>query len=256
MKRSNLEQNLFTRKPAAPVYLKGGDKAVLLIHGYNGYAKDFEYLASRLNKAGFSVAVPRLAGHGTSAADFLSTNAEMWLRSAIDAYLDLKLKHETVYVAGLSMGGLLTLILASMFDIKKIALMAPALINRKKDILFTPFFRHFITKKKRNWQGKENDEDDIYLADEYWKWNFIPSAAEFLKLQKHAKKILKFVKSDVFTIVSTADEMIAPESAGLIEKNASSINCEKLMLTESPHVMSKGPDKELIADRIIDWFSR
>ncbi|MBN1501250.1 MAG: alpha/beta fold hydrolase, partial [Spirochaetes bacterium] len=160
MKKINLENNLFTRKPALPVFLKGGPKAILLLHGYNGYTEDFNYIAKRLHDAGYTVSVPRLAGHGTSANDFLSTNSDMWLRSAIDSYLDLKCSYKNIYICGLSMGGLLALILASLFSIKKIAVMAPALKNRSRNIKFTPFLKFFMKKQKRIWIRTEKNEDD------------------------------------------------------------------------------------------------
>ncbi|MBN1498884.1 MAG: carboxylesterase, partial [Spirochaetes bacterium] len=93
-----------------------------------------------------------------------------------------------------------------------------------------------------------------YLAEQYWKWNYMSPAAELLKIQKLCLKKLKKVTGDVFTIVSHGDQAIPVEVADIIEMNVRSAKCEKLILTESPHVMTQGPDKKLIADKLIDWF--
>src|SRR6056297_781524 len=113
-----------------PGFYEGNNgKAVLAIHGFTGISDNLRYLSERLNREGFTVSLPRLPGHGTDSADFRTTGRGDWLRRSIDAYLDLRSEYETVYVIGSSMGGLLTLLLASMFRIPRIALAAPAIYN-------------------------------------------------------------------------------------------------------------------------------
>jgi hypothetical protein len=76
---------------AQPIHLAGDSRlpAILLLHGYTGYAGDMRFLATRLNEAGYSVVVPRYPGHGTNSRDFRSTTWRDWLRRATDAYLEL-----------------------------------------------------------------------------------------------------------------------------------------------------------------------
>lgn len=49
-------------KGAEPIFLKGGDKACLLIHGLTGSPSEMAYLAVKLNTAGFTVKAPLSAG--------------------------------------------------------------------------------------------------------------------------------------------------------------------------------------------------
>lgn len=93
--------NRFTK----PHFLAGGEKAVLLIHGYTGSPREMLWLGTQLHKAGYTVSIPRLPGHGTNKEDFLATSWKDWLRRVYDEYLDLSEAYKTVYIGGLSMGG-------------------------------------------------------------------------------------------------------------------------------------------------------
>lgn len=256
MKLDKIKSDTYTRKPGSPIFLEGGSTAILGIHGYNGYTEDLRYTAEQLNKNGFTVSVPRLPGHATNASDFFQTGANDWLRRAVDSYFDLKTSYDNVYVYGLSMGSVLTLLLASKFEIDRIAVVAPAVMTTDNKIKLTPIMKHFITKTKRNWRGEEKNEDDKYLASQYWKWFYIPQIAELLKLQKLCKKRLKNVNSDLLTIVSKMDDQVPVEAADIIESKVSSKIFEKAVLEKSPHVATNGPEKDKVAELLINWFKK
>ena len=59
--------NRFTK----PHFFQGGDKAILLIHGYTGSPREMLWLGTQLHKAGYTVSIPRLPGHGTNKEDFI-----------------------------------------------------------------------------------------------------------------------------------------------------------------------------------------
>lgn len=65
-------------------------------------------LAEALAVAGFAVSLPRLPGHGTVIDDMIPTRWEDWLGHARAAYEALAARCDGVVVAGLSMGGTLS----------------------------------------------------------------------------------------------------------------------------------------------------
>ncbi|ODS50362.1 MAG: carboxylesterase, partial [Halanaerobium sp. 4-GBenrich] len=100
-------------------------KAVLLLHGYGGKSTNWLYAAEKINEnLEIPVYIPRLPGHATNISDFLNSNADQWLRKAVDSYLELNTKFQEIYVAGLSMGGLLAALVAAQFKVKKLSLVA------------------------------------------------------------------------------------------------------------------------------------
>jgi len=237
-----------------PQFYRGGDTAVLIIHGFTGSPHEMIYLGKRLNDEGFSVFIPRLPGHGTNRYDFLNSCWKDWLRTSSDAYINLKASHKRVYIAGLSMGGLLATIIASKYKPEKIALAAPAIEVSDWMLKLTPFFKYFIKRIKNKKKKEYEDENMRKLADEYWDSHFIAKLADFHYLQKMAKQRLKDIVSDTLVIVSENDNTVPLSVADLIEKNISAVHKKRVVLKESSHVVVNDIEKEKVSKEIIEWF--
>ncbi len=134
--------------PDASFFHAGGDAAVLLIHGLTGTPTEMRFLGKGLASHGFTVHGCQLAGHCGSEEDLLVTRWPDWYASVERAYADLRRKHDTVFVAGLSMGGLLAMHLAASHpgEIKGLGILSATLrydgwaIPRLSFLL--PFFLH------------------------------------------------------------------------------------------------------------------
>lgn len=256
MKLQDLPPDTEVKTVGMPAFFEGTNgKAVLVIHGFTGLTDDMRYLSERLNRAGFTVSLPRLPGHGTIGADFQLTGRRDWLRRCIDSYIELRSRHETVYVTGFSMGGMLALVLASMFPVKRIAIAAPAIINSNKKIYLTPLLRFLIHKVPSSFDDECSDPEREFIASEYWRWRFLPQTYELFRLQLETRKILKKINADTLIIVSRGDRSVPLKAADLIEKGISSQNIRRIVLDKSPHLLVNGVDKELVADEVVGWFS-
>lgn len=88
-------------------------RGVLLIHGLTGAPAEMLFLAKRLNRRGFSVHVPQLAGHCADLKHLLATRWEDWLHSVQSAYERFAGCVDEVAVAGICVGGALGLALAA-----------------------------------------------------------------------------------------------------------------------------------------------
>lgn len=93
----------------------GGPHGALVLHGFTGSPVSMRPLAEALAEAGFAVELPRLPGHGTDPADLALTTWHDWLAEAERALAQLQARTPDgeVVVVGLSMGGALTLALAT-----------------------------------------------------------------------------------------------------------------------------------------------
>lgn len=85
------------------------DAGALVIHGFTGNPSSMRGLAEAFAAAGFHVELPRLSGHGTSVSDMVPTRWSHWTADVDSAYATLASRCSRVVVAGLSMGGALTL---------------------------------------------------------------------------------------------------------------------------------------------------
>jgi carboxylesterase len=89
----------------------GGDRAAgaLVLHGFTGNPSSMRGLAETLAAEGMHVELPRLPGHGTTVEDMIPTRWADWTAEVEGAYQRLAARAGKVVVAGLSMGGTLTL---------------------------------------------------------------------------------------------------------------------------------------------------
>lgn len=97
---------------AGAYWFEGNDVGCLLVHGFTGTPQNVRPLADYLARRGLAVSAPRMPGHGTTVADLDTTGPEDWLAAAEKALADLRERCSTVFVAGISMGGTITLELA------------------------------------------------------------------------------------------------------------------------------------------------
>jgi carboxylesterase len=102
----------------------------------------------------------------------------------------------------------------------------------------------------------EKDPDRRAIGMEYWAKTDLFKVSDMMVLRKRALTNLREVDSPTLTIVSEGDKTVAPDAVQIIEKGISSTRKEHLILKESPHVLVNGLEKELVADRIIDWFRK
>lgn len=236
------------------LYLKGDkDVAVLILHGYTGSPHDMYYIGREINKAGFTIYIPRLSGHGTNSIDFLNSSWKDWLRKSYESYLNLNSYYEKTYVLGLSMGGVLATLLAEKFEIEKVVLAAPALLTADWRIKLTPFMKFFIKRIPKRSVQTFDDHNLDFLAKNYWNYDWPSKAADLYKLERLAVKNLDNIKSKLFVILSEKDDAVPLSVKNLIENRVHS-NYDFLILKESGHVVVNDIEKETVAKETINWL--
>jgi carboxylesterase len=111
---------------AEPFFMRGGDVGCLCLHGLAASPAEVRWLGDYLAGRNLTVYGVRIAGHGTDPTDLRHVRWQEWYASALDGYHVLRSQCTQVYIAGLSMGGLLGLTLAANVRVDgMIALAAP-----------------------------------------------------------------------------------------------------------------------------------
>jgi carboxylesterase len=97
--------------PGAEPWSHTGTSAhgALVLHGFTGNPGSMRGLAEAFAAAGLHVEMPLLPGHGTTVDDLVPMRWSDWAGAAESAYQALAARSAKVVVAGLSMGGALTL---------------------------------------------------------------------------------------------------------------------------------------------------
>lgn len=255
MNIQKIPADTLVRPTAMPVFLEGGSTACLLIHGFTGYPGEMLYLGNRLHKAGYTVCIPRLPGHGTNTGDFLQVKGDDWLRRCTDTYLELAVRYERVYICGLSLGGILATLLTGRFEPDGCVLYAPGLAVVNRIFHLTPFLKFFIRRLSAEYREQSDDPDRLYLAEEYWRWRYAAPIAEVRRLQKKALKALGDIGCDTLVFVSEADKTVPARAADIVaEKIGRREGLEIIRLEKSSHVVVNDCEREWVADSTIAWM--
>jgi carboxylesterase len=250
-------------KGAEPVFLEGGEKACLLIHGLTGSPSEMDYMAHRMHAAGYTVKAPLLPGHGTSVKELNRTTWHAWVGAVARELCDLKSKHDKVYVAGLSMGGLMTLTMAAIHGP-----MIEACAVLSAPMKFRPFVARYILPivgrtplsrligdlpSKPGFDVKEppGPKHISYGRDS------IPAAYSVLELMLIIRKpgFLSRIENPIIIMQSSQDVFIHPNSGRHIYRHVASSKKEFIVLHDCYHTITVDKQRDKVADSVIRFFS-
>lgn len=227
-------------------FWQGNNTGILLIHGFTATTAEVRPLAKKLYEAGFTTAGPLLPGHGTHPDDLNRARWSMWVETVKHTYESLLSQCQTVYVAGESMGGLLTLELVRQHpEIAGLFLFAPAI---KVPILWTSRLLWPFMKYKS--KGFDEGEDDG-LAWKGYTVNPLRAAVELHKLQKHIQRNLSLIKQPVAIFTGEHDDTIAPDSAQYILQRIGSDVKYHTHLGASGHCVILDQELDIIAAQVL-----
>jgi len=85
---------------------------VLLLHGLTGMPNEMRPIGKALEKIGCTTETPMLPGHGATHKELLDSGWKDWVRGSGEALERLSSNCDQVFVAGLSMGALIPVLLA------------------------------------------------------------------------------------------------------------------------------------------------
>lgn len=235
-------------KQVEPFYLNGGSTGILLIHGFTGAPPEMRLIGDYLHQHGITVSAPMLPGHGTVVEEMNQYKWTDWVAHTRQTLTELKAACDTVFIAGLSLGSLITLNLAAEEDdLSGAILYAPSIKLTSKLIHLTPILKYFIQKVK-----KPLDQYAKQAADrQEWTYNERPMAGahELLKIISHTRTVLPKVKCPLLIIEAAKDEIIDPACSRFIYDRVASAEKEILTLPESGHCLTIDGEWETAAEK-------
>lgn len=198
---------------AEPFRFEGSSgRAVLLIHGFTGVPAHFRPLAGFLHDRGHTVIAPLLPGHGTTPADLARTSADDWIGAVEQVRADAASTHDEVHMVGLSMGGLISIIVGASWDVGSISTINSPITFQDKRILLTPFLHRLRPTVTWPETGPPDLDDDVAA---YWfPYPSHPtrSAAELLSISRAAHTAARSVTAPALVVQSLADRTVDPRS--------------------------------------------
>lgn len=238
----------------APFYLPGGPTGILLVHGFTGSPTEMRRVGDYLHAAGLTVAGPRLPGHGSVVEDMNQVRWTDWTEHVERAYAELAGRCQRVFVAGLSLGSLLTLNLAAAQpELPGAILYSPATWVQNRLLPLTPVARHFV--KLRAKTGR-SDLVDAEAEQQVWCYDCqpVPAAAQLYALQQRVRRLLPSLKPPLLVVYSTGDTAIGPSSAQRTYELAGSRDKQLIKIEGSGHVITVDRQWRFVAEQTLNWI--
>ncbi|WP_413988551.1 alpha/beta hydrolase [Labrys okinawensis] len=262
-------------QPDHGFHYPGGPAAVLMIHGLTGTPAELKFVSKGLARAGFSVYGVQLAGHCGSEADLLATGWQDWLDSVLAAFDRIRVRHETVFVGGLSMGALLALLVAAHRpqQVNGCILYSPTLfydgwsIPRVSVMIHLAIllgFGRFLRFRENYPYGVKDDRlrARILSAMESGRSEeagllHMPgrSLGQLLRLIRDLKRRLPGIRTPALVLHAREDDVTSIRNASYIAANIGG-PIEKILLEDSYHLITLDRERELVTDHTIAFLHR
>lgn len=281
-KKSKLKTDLASLQ-LDELFLQGDNgHAVILIHGLTGTPHEMKFLANFLHRQGYSVVCPRLANHGQPLEILKTTKWPDFYESVRQAFIKAKDSYDLIFVAGLSMGALLALLLVEEFPdrIAGVSCLSPTLFYDgwntpwSKCLLplayMTPIKHYFYFKEDPPY-GIKNETIRRFVHKYYSRasLNDIKEVARYgypyfpvtLLYQLHLlvktlTKKLGNIRAPVQIIQAKDDDMTSVKNAQFIYDRVKSEVKEIVLLYNSYHLITADQERDKVAEAMERFFNR
>ncbi len=240
----------------SPFDLPGrGRAAALCLHGLTGTPYEVRPLAEALSQAGIRAFGPALPGHNETPAQLARTSHGAWLDAARQHLRALRSRHECVFVVGVSLGGLLTLALASEEPVDAAVVVGTPLRLSRSTAFFIPLLAPIVPYARK--RGGSDIQDPGARA-RHPSYDVMPLASvrELLRLQRLVRRRLAQVRAPILIAHGVHDRTARPADARFIHANVGSSDRRLLVLEASGHVATVDFDGPLLAGATADFLSR
>lgn len=280
------------RKANQPFHFVGEtrpDVGVLILHGFTGSPAEMRPLGLGLHREGFTVHGPLQPRHGELPARLRGARYREWIDAALDG-LETLADCQHLFLAGLSMGGLVTLYLAALaaganegFPAARlkplgrlrgiVVLAAPARVNdpRTRIVRFAkhviPYFTpkiDFDSPKTQAWlQEQAPPGARIDFADPAERKRLgdaarIPLDAidQLIRLNDRVVQLLPHVITPALFMQGRLDKTVTADSAERLRRGVGSPDATIQWFERSGHVLTTDVEKDAVSASAVAFVRR
>lgn len=245
-----MTRNFTILNGAEPYTAEGGRIGILVSHGFTGTTQSMRPLGEAFAKEGYTVSVPRLKGHGTHHEEMEQTTYQDWIASIDEAYAWLSERCDTIFMAGLSMGGTLALYIAENHpEIQAISLINAAVdvpsmvaVNDMQDVRFLDAIGSDIKKAG--------------VTELAYEMTPVASVKQLLKFMSEVRANLPKVQCPTLIFVAPEDHVVPANNAQIIYDEISSKEKAIIEMPDSYHVATLDNDQERIIKETLAFFRK
>jgi carboxylesterase len=232
---------------------------ILLVHGFTGAPKEMRWMGEYLHRQGYTVLGVRLSGHATKPEDMLRSSYTDWLASVEDGYHLLSGAVKSIYLMGLSMGGILTLTTAATLPVKGLVAM-----STPYQLPADPRLRHieWLSKLVPYMPKGSEEPGSGWFDQEAWQshvsypQNPVHAIGELNKLLALMRETLPAVRVPALLIHSKDDNYVVKDSLPKIYAALGSTDKELRWIEGSGHVITRDAQRETVFQAAADFVKR
>ena len=249
--------------PTAEPFFFLGDRsksACLLIHGFTGTPKEMRWMGEFLNQQGYTCLGIRLTGHATSPEDMIRSNWTDWTASVEDGYRILRGISNNIFLIGLSMGGILSLLMSTRLEVRGVVTMStPYKLPNDPRLRYVDWIARMIPympksneKPGTGWFDKQAWKDHIAYPQ-----NPLRSIGQLNRLLGAMRAALPDVHVPVLLIHSKDDTYVLPDNIELIYADIlNATDKTKLYLTGSGHNVPRDAARQQAFQATLEFIQR
>ncbi|ETK36245.1 esterase [Microbispora sp. ATCC PTA-5024] len=236
---------------AEPFHHEGGEIGVLLCHGFTGSPQSLRPWGEHLARAGLTVSLPRLPGHGTTWQEMSRTRWEDWYAELDKALADLRARCSEAFVMGLSLGGCMALRLAEVHGdaVQGVVVVNPSVVNDTPILTLAPALKWVVSSAP----GLAGDIKKEGASELGYTRTPVRAAATLPRLWKLVQSDIGKVTQPVLVFHSRDDHVVKPASVTFL-KSRMGDNLEVRELTDSYHVATLDNDAPRIFEGSLEFI--
>lgn len=237
---------------AEPSFVAGSPTGILCLHGFGGTPFTVRPVADSLASHGYTVSVPRLPGHGTTAADMATTDWSNWQTEVERAWDELGERCATRIIVGLSMGATLALSLATArSDIDGIVVINP-LITVDPDMVEQ--VQMFVDAGALETDAGPSDISDPTATELGYETLPLQPMLSLYAGAATTLANLSTITAPTLVITSRQDHVVPAESSQLVVEALGSL-ARQVWLEKSFHVATLDVEQQLLSNTIVDFIA-
>jgi carboxylesterase len=249
---------------AEPFFYRGNQTGVLCLHGLTAAPHEVAWFGQHLAQThGYTVYGPRLTLHGGDFRDMRRARWQDWYRAAYDGLTVLRAQCQRVAVAGLSLGGLLTLLLGAWHQPDALIVMAAPLslpdarlLPHARWIKFVrPFFdaqdKTDFPQRLKSTQAQRGERPHGRVRYSRWAGR---AAQELHTIMGVADALLPQITAPTLTIYSENDQTVPLFNQTRLTYGLSNAPVQAVTVQQSGHILTQDHDHALVFQHAADFL--
>jgi carboxylesterase len=232
-----------------------GRAAALCLHGLTGTPYEVRPLAEAISAVGIRAVGPALPGHNETPQQLAATSHIEWLDAAREEFRRLRADCDSVFIVGMSMGGLLALAIAEEEPVDALVVIGTPLVLPHPFAWLIPLVKYLRPMPPKS-QG--SDIRDPAARERHPSYPVMPmnSVHELQRLQRRVRPQLARITAPILIAHGVHDRTASPKDAIEIRDSVSSEVREYLLLAASAHLVPVDFDGPALSQAVAEFLAR